>query len=165
MINASIFPHMSKRTHFNWWVIVMSPDIRVYECDYRNPHLHRNIVMWTVCFLTLMRHWDDGAVAATVRSMMGNRWLSIRQISVLLPEPPDSRRRGLSIQIDYLPCHYHLPCFVYILEMQLRHPLRVWDILLNRLYLYLWLYVDSCFTPCKYQSIKYYYYCMRKECT
>ena len=26
---------------------------------------------WTVCFLTLMRHWSDGAVKATVRSMMG----------------------------------------------------------------------------------------------
>ena len=68
-------------------VIFMSSDIRVYECDYRNPYSHRNIVVWTVCFLTLMRHWDDGAVAATAMSMMGCQWLSIRQLSVLLAEP------------------------------------------------------------------------------
>ena len=40
-----------------------------------------------VALLTLMRHLDDGAVAATVKSMVGCRCLSIRQLSVLLPEP------------------------------------------------------------------------------
>ena len=58
---------------------------------------------------------------------------------------PDSRHWCLSVQIDYLPCHYRLSCFVYILDMPLRHQLRVLDILLNGLYLYMWLYVDSCF--------------------
>ena len=71
---------------------------------------------------------------------------------------PGSRPWGLSVQIDYLPCHYHLPRFRNMLDMPLRHQSRVLKILLNGLYLYLWLYVDSCFTPCKYQSIKYFYY-------
>ena len=31
----------------------LSCDIRVYECDHRNSHLHRNIVVWTVCFFNL----------------------------------------------------------------------------------------------------------------
>ena len=35
----------------------------------------------------------------------------------------------------------------YILDIPLRYQLRVLEILLNGLYLYLWLYIDSCFTP------------------
>ena len=71
-------------------------------------------------FLTLMRHWDDG----TSRRLLGRWWGaggcqfdSYRCCS----RSPDSRRWGLSVQINYLQCHYHLPCFVYILDMPLSH--------------------------------------------
>ena len=73
-------------------------------------------------------------------------------------------RSGLSVQIYYLPCHYYLPCLVYTLDMPLHYLLRVLDILLNGLYLYLWLYVDSCFTPCKYQSMCCWCCCHRRRC-
>ena len=79
-------------------------------------------------------------------------------VSVLLLEPWQSPKGLIWVRSNYLPCHYHLPRFVYVLKMPLRHQLRVLEILLDGLYLYLWLYVDSRFTSCKYQSIKYYYY-------
>ena len=104
-----------------------------------------------------MRHLDDGAVAATVRSMVGCRCLSIRQLSVLLPEPwqsPQGLIRPYWLFTVSLP-----PAALCIYTWYaIASSITCLDILLNGQYLYLWLYVDSCFTPCKYQSIKYYYY-------
>ena len=103
-----------------------------------------------------MRHLDDGAVAATVGSMAGCRCLSIRQLSVLLPEPwqsPQELIRPCWLFTVSLP-----PAALYIYTWYaIASSITCLDILLNGLYLYLWLYVESCFTPCKYQSIKYYY--------
>ena len=104
-----------------------------------------------------MRHWDDWAVAATVAAMMGCRWLSIRQLLVLLPESWQSPLGLISpnwlFSMSLLPallCIYtwyaiasSITCF--------RHPVKR-TIFVSVIICY------PCFTPCKYQSIKYYCY-------
>ena len=63
-------------------VIVMSSDIRVYECDYQNPHNHGNIIVWTVCFFNLdvkLGRWgrrgdcqiDDGVPVVVNSTVIG----------------------------------------------------------------------------------------------
>ena len=94
-------------------------------CDYWNPHPHHNIVVRNCMFINLdatFGRWgrsDDCQIDGGVPVFVNSTTIGAAPGALTVAAGANP-----SILI-ILPCHYRQPRFVYILDMPLRHHLRV----------------------------------------
>ena len=110
-----------------------------------------------VCFLTLRRHLGRQGRCGDCR--VGDKVVVVIVDSTAICAAPGAltvaARAYPPNWLFTLPLPLILNLHIYF-HLALRQQLRVLNIMLNGLYLYQWLYVDSCFIHCNYQSIKHY---------
>ena len=107
-----------------------------------------------VCFLTLRRHLGRQGRCGDCR--VGDKVVVVIVDSTAIGAAPGAltvaARAYPPNWLFTLPLPLILNLHIYF-HLALRQQLRVLNIMLNGLYLYQWLYVDSCFIHCNYQEI------------